>query len=418
MDIISLRRDFHMYPEVGFTEFRTASKIVELLESFGYHVIYGKDAMEGKSRRGVPTDAVLEKAYHRAVKDGANSEIVSQMKGGYTTVVGVLEGEKPGPTIAFRFDIDALPIEESKDTDHYPEANQFGSQYEGNMHACGHDGHTAIGLGLAEKLSDGHFSGKVKLIFQAAEEGVRGAYSIVQKGLLDDVDYLFCHHLGADIPTGEFHGGSTEFLATTKMEAHFYGVASHAGASPETGRHALLGAATALLNIHAIPRFSSGLTRVNVGVLEGGTAANIIPSHAKMKVETRALSEEVNVDLEKRVRNIIAQSAAMHELEHKIEIIGAAIPISCDQELVELAIEEAKQVGGFTSFGNGNGKGIGSEDASYMIERVQKKSGKATYMMIGSSLPAPHHHPKFDIQEEVLPRTVELFNRIARRILQ
>src|SRR5690606_22875639 len=125
--------------------------------------------------------------------------------------------------------------------------------------------------------------------------------------------------------------------ATTKMEAHFYGVASHAGASPETGRHALLGAATALLNIHAIPRFSSGLTRVNVGVLEGGTAANIIPSHAKMKVETRALSEEMNIDLEKRVRNIIAQSAAMHELEHKIEIIGAAIPISCDQELVGLA---------------------------------------------------------------------------------
>ncbi|MGO1059641.1 amidohydrolase [Planococcus sp. FY231025] len=418
MDIISLRRDFHMYPEVGFTEFRTASKIVELLIFFGYDVIYGRDAMDEESRKGVPTVGVLEKEYHRAIKDGANSEIISQMKGGYTTVVGVLEGKKPGPTIAFRFDIDALPILESQEMDHHPEANRFGSKYEGTMHACGHDGHIAIGLGLAEKLSDGHFSGKVKLIFQAAEEGVRGAYSIVQKGLLDDVDYLFCHHLGADVPTGEFHGGSTEFLATTKMEGHFYGIASHAGASPESGRHALMGAATALLNIHAIPRFSSGLTRVNVGVLEGGTAANIIPEYAKMKVETRALSKEVNLDLEKRVRNIIAQSAAMHELEHEIEIIGAAIPISCDQELVELAIEEAKQVEGFTSFGNGNGKGIGSEDASYMIERVQEKGGKATYMMIGSSLPAPHHHPKFDIQEEVLPCAVELFNRIARRILQ
>ncbi|AND39136.1 MULTISPECIES: amidohydrolase [Cytobacillus] len=418
MDIIALRREFHMHPEVGFTEFRTASKIVELLNSLGYHLIYGRDAMDGDFMRGVPSNAVLEMAYQRALLDGANPNILQKMKGGYTTVIGVLKGIKPGPTVAFRFDMDALPIAESQDENHYPKVNGFRSKYEGNMHACGHDGHTAIGLGLAEKLADGQFAGTIKLIFQAAEEGVRGAYAIVQKGLLDDVDYMFCHHLGADVPTGEFHGGSTHFLSSTKMIAHYYGVAAHAGGNPEMGRNALLGASTALLNIHAIPRFSTGPTRVNVGILEGGTATNIIPQYAKMNIETRALTEEENKDLEERVRNIITHSASMHELDHQIEVIGAAIPITCDNELVELTIEEAKQAEGFTSFGNGEGKGLGSEDASFMIKRVQDLGGKGTYMIVGSTIPAPHHNPKFDIEEEILPHAVELFNRIARRILK
>lgn len=341
------------------------------------------------------------------------------MEGGYTAVIGVLKGKMAGPTVAFRFDMDALPVTESTDSDHFPQLNGFRSKYEGNMHACAHDGHTAIGLGLAEKLADGNFSGTVKLIFQPAEEGVRGAYSIVQKGILDDVDHIYCLHLGTDVPLGEFHGGSSGFLASTKMAAHFHGVSSHAGASPEKGKNALLGAATALLNIHAIPRFSSGSTRVNVGVLNGGTAANIIPAHAKMIIETRSVTEEANAEMEKRVRNIVAHSAGMHELEHEIEIIGQAITIRCDQELVELAMEEARNVDGFSTIEACRKSGsAGSEDASFMIRRVQDNGGKGTYMIIGTDIPAPHHHPKFDIQEEVLPRSVELLNLIARRLLK
>ncbi|KKX54280.1 amidohydrolase [Brevibacillus borstelensis] len=417
LDLVSLRRDFHMHPEVGFTEFRTASKVVEILASLGFDVIYGADAMEGDSRRGLPSADVLEAAYERALRDGANPQIVEKMRGGYTAVIGVKKGKQEGPAVAFRFDMDALPVLESTDADHIPQAKAFRSRYEGNMHACAHDGHTTIGLGLAEKLADGNFSGTVKLIFQPAEEGVRGAYSIVQKGMLDDVDYIFCHHLGTNVPLGEVHGASFGFLATTKMVAHFHGVPSHAGASPEKGKNALLGAATALLNIHAIPRFSTGSTRVNVGVLEGGTAANIIPQHAKMIVETRSVSEEVNAELEQRVRNIIAHSAAMHELEHEIEVIGGAIPINSDLDMAELAIEEAKQVEGFTAFKVSDSNAMGSEDASFMIKRVQERGGKGTYMAIGTDIPAPHHHPKFDIQEEILPRSVELLHRIAKRLL-
>lgn len=419
MDVISLRREFHQYPELGFTEFRTASRVVEILSSLGYEVIYGKDAMDEDSRRGVPPEDVLQKTYERAIRDGASIDIVEKMKGGFTAVIGVLKGKQEGPTVAFRFDMDALPIEESSQKDHFPQAEGFSSKYKGNMHACAHDGHTAIGLGLAEKLSNREFSGTVKLIFQPAEEGVRGAYAIVQKGMLDDVEHLFCQHLGTDVPSGEILGGSTGFLASTKLAAHFHGVSSHAGASPEKGRNALLGAATALLNIHGIPRFSTGATRINVGVLEGGTASNIIPQYAKMMVETRSISEETNQELERRVRTIIASSAAMHELEHEIEVIGAAIPITCDQELVDIAMEEAKKMEGFSSVnGIRNSDSLGSEDASYMIRRVQEKGGKGTYMVIGTDIPAPHHHPKFDIQEDVLPKAVKLLDAIARRMLK
>lgn len=418
LDIIALRRDLHAHPEVGFTEFRTASKVVEILQSLGYEVQYGQDAIDGPSRRGLPSEEVLEEAYQRALRDGASPEIVKHMRGGYTAVVGVMKGKGQGPTVGFRFDMDALPIRESADADHFPQASGFRSLYEGNMHACSHDGHTAVGLGLAAKLADGQFNGAVKLIFQPAEEGVRGAYAMVQRGCLDDVDYLFCHHQGTDVPTGEFHGGGQGFLASTKLAARFYGVPSHAGASPEKGRNALLGAATALLNIHAIPRFSTGSTRVNVGVLEGGTAANIIPEFARMVMETRSESEETNNELEKRVRSIIAHSAEMHELRYEIDVIGAAIPIRCDEELVKLAMEEAEQVEGFHTVKASAVSAMGSEDASFMIRRVQELGGKGTYMIIGSNLPAPHHHPKFDIEEEILSRGVELLNRIARRVLK
>ncbi|OXM84049.1 amidohydrolase [Paenibacillus rigui] len=417
LDVIALRRDLHAHPEVGFTEFRTAAKVVEILLSLGYEVQYGEETMDGPSRRGLPSEEALEEAYQRALRDGANPDIVSKMRGGYTAVIGVKKGQAPGPTVGFRFDMDALPIRESADADHAPQAKGFRSVYEGSMHACAHDGHTAVGLGLAAKLADGSFHGTVKLIFQPAEEGVRGAYAIVQKGCLDDVDYLFCHHQGTDVPTGEFHGGGQGFLASTKLAARFYGVSSHAGASPEKGRNALLGAATALMNIHALPRFSTGSTRVNVGVLEGGTAANIVPEFARMVIETRSVSEETNNDLEQRVRRIIAHSAEMHELRYEIDVIGAAIPIRCDEELVQLAMEEARQVEGFHTVKASVESAMGSEDASFMIRRVQEKGGKGTYMIIGSHLPAPHHHPKFDIEEEILPRGVELLSRIARRVL-
>ncbi|MHB1652054.1 MAG: amidohydrolase [Desulfitobacteriaceae bacterium] len=420
INIVSLRRDFHQYPEVAFTEFRTASKVVEVLTSLGYTVLYGKDAIDEKARRSVPTEQTLQLANELALRNGANPKIIEEMKGGLTAVVGILHGNQPGPTIAFRFDMDALPIVESSDPEHLPQSFGFRSQYEGTMHACGHDTHIAIGLGLAEKMSKQQFAGTLKLIFQPAEEGGRGgAYAMVNKGIVDDVDQLYCFHIGSgqqNLALGEICAGSSDWLATTKLAAHFYGVASHAGTSPENGRNALLGAATALLNIHALPRFSSCVTRVNVGILEGGTAPNIIPEYAKMIIETRASSEEVNADLENRVKHIVKHSAEMHGLRHDVDIIGQATTINCDPEALSIVLEEAPKVAGINSVKDFGSFG-GSEDASFLIRRVQERGGKGTYMLIGTPIPAGHHNPRFDISEEVLPISVELLERIAKRTL-
>ncbi|MGD0033475.1 amidohydrolase [Paenibacillus illinoisensis] len=417
IDIIALRRELHQYPELGFTEFRTATKVVQMLTALGYRVTYGKDAIDDASRRGLPKPEVLEDAYQRALQEGAEPAIVEQMRGGFTAVVAELDGIQEGPTTAFRFDMDALPIRESGQDKHVPQSGQFRSTHEGIMHACAHDGHTSIGLALAERLSDRQFAGKVRLLFQPAEEGVRGAYAMVEKGMLDQVDRLFCMHLGTDVPSGHVKGASAGFLATTKLEAHFTGVSSHAGASPEEGRNALLGAATAMLNIHALPRFSTADTRINVGILEGGTGANIIAEHARMVIETRSTKEETNLELERRVRQILEHSAAMHELRVTVEIVGGAIPIRCDMELAELAVKKAEGISGIRhAEAISDGAALGSEDASYMIKRVQEQGGLATYMIVGSDLPAPHHHPEFDIDEAVLAPAVEWLERLARSV--
>jgi aminobenzoyl-glutamate utilization protein A len=415
MNVIELRREFHKHAEVGFTEFWTASKVFTILESLGYEVIYGHDALDADSRRGVPEDSVLELAYQRAIENGANEKILEGMKGGLTAVIGLLRGKKDGPTVAFRFDMDALPIVESEENDHLPQVNGFRSKFEGNMHACAHDAHTAIGLGLAQKMADREFAGTLMLIFQPAEEGGRGAHSIVKKGIVDQVNKIYCLHLGLDVPLGTIYGGSFDWLATTKFSAKFHGVPSHAGFTPEKGRNALLGAASATLNIHSIPRFSTSTTRVNVGILESGTASNIIPQFAKMIIETRSTSQEDNKELAKRVENIIAHSAMMHELQYELEVIGEGTTLDSDEALVNIVLEEAKHVEGFKQLKQ-YVKGGASEDASFLVGRVQECGGQATYMVIGTTIAAPHHHFKFDIDEKVLPLSVELLERIARRM--
>jgi aminobenzoyl-glutamate utilization protein A len=417
MNVIEMRREFHQHAEVGFTEFWTAGKVVTILKSLGYEVIYGRDALDPESRRGLPTDTVLDGAYQRAIENGADEKVLESMKGGLTAVIGLLRGKKDGPTIGFRFDMDALPIVESAENDHLPQANGFRSKFEGNMHACAHDAHTAIGLGFAQKMANGDFEGTLMLIFQPAEEGGRGAFSIVKKGIVDQVNKIYCLHLGLDVPLGTIYGGSFDWLATSKFSAKFYGVPSHAGFTPEKGRNALLGAATATLNIHSIPRFSTSTTRVNVGILQSGTASNIIPQFANMIIETRSTSQEDNQELAKRVKNIIEHSAMMHDLQYEIELIGEAGTLVCDEDLVNAVLEEAKHVEGFNQLKH-SVKGGASEDASFLVGRVQECGGQGTYMVIGTTIAAPHHHHKFDIDEKVLPMSIELLERIASRDLK
>lgn len=415
-DVISLRRAFHRHPEVGFTEFWTASRVVGELTRIGFNVAVGAEVQDPGARRGVPSAEELAAARDRAQRDGADPEVVNRMEGGLTAVVATLAGRRPGPTVGFRFDMDALPIEESTTPHHLPAREGFASGYGGSMHACGHDGHTAIGLTLAARMADGDFAGTLKLLFQPAEEGGRGARSMVAGGAVDDLDRLFCMHLGTGPGMGEICGGSHGHFATSKLAVTLTGVPAHAAGAPQLGRNALVGAATALLNIHAMPRFSTSDTRINVGQLIGGTGTNIIPHHARMAVETRAQDPDVNQELERRVRAIVAAAAEMHELQHDVELVGEAWTISCDDELVDVVLEEARQVDGFYSFQRSHAA-IGSEDASLLMRHVQERGGKATYMVVGTSIAAPHHNDRFDFDEEALPLAVELLERVARRSL-
>ncbi|QQE81314.1 amidohydrolase [Alicyclobacillus sp. SO9] len=411
-----MRRDLHRHPEVGFTEFRTASIVVRRLESLGYEVHYGPEVMVAQERMGVPSDSELQAAYERALSEDANPAVLKKMQGGLTGIVATLAKGSKGEVMAVRFDMDALPVQESTSEHHRPAQLGFESQHPGQMHACGHDGHTSIGLAFAEKMVNTPFEGVLKLIFQPAEEGGRGAYAMVQAGVADDVDYFFGLHLGLDLPDGAVSGGTHEFLASTKMQAHFQGIAAHAAAAPEQGRNALLGAASALMNIHAVPRFSGGPTRVNVGMLHGGTAANIIAEQATMTLECRAESSDIHADLEHRVTSILEYSAKMHGLDLSITVTGKTIAAKCDDELVQIAMAEAQQVNGFTSVKPSHPLGA-SEDATFFMERVQNRGGKATYMVVGTPIPAPHHNPRFDIREDALERAVNVLERIALKLL-
>lgn len=258
--LIAWRRDFHQHAETGWTEFRTTSAIIGVLRDLGWDTVFGPELHDDVSRLGVPDAEVLAGERERAVAQGADPELIETMGEGFTGVLGVLETGRPGPVVCFRFDIDSNDLVELADESHRP----FASANAGAMHGCGHDGHAAIGLGLATTLSEhrDELSGIVKNIFQPAEEGVRGAHSIVAAGWFDDVDLFLATHLKSDDAKGNSVTGSDGYLASTKFDVTFTGIGSHAGGDPEKGKNALSAAASATLGLHSIPRHSGGARTV------------------------------------------------------------------------------------------------------------------------------------------------------------
>ncbi len=150
---VERRRDLHRHAEVAWTEFRTAALVADALTALGYEVQAGAEVVAAEGMMGVPSAEELDKHAKRALAQGANPAWVEKMKGGKTGVVGILRTGKPGPTVALRFDIDANDVLESKEQTHRPFRDGFASINDGAMHACGHDGHTSIGLGVAEVLA-------------------------------------------------------------------------------------------------------------------------------------------------------------------------------------------------------------------------------------------------------------------------
>ena len=422
--LVGCRRDFHKFAESGWFEMRTTSLIARRLTDLGYEVLVGKDVCLDESRMGLPSGEEMEASYIRAKEQGADPEFLEKTRGGFTGAIGILRcGE--GPVVAMRFDIDALGVVEDESDEHRPWREGFSSVNKGMMHACGHDGHAAIGLGVAEVLMSVRDSlkGTVKLIFQPAEEGVRGAKSIVDKGHLDGVDYVLACHINErateEDKVSDITAGSGGSLATTKLDAFFYGKSAHAGGNPQDGKNALAAAVTAAQNLLAIPRNSKSDTRINIGVLKAGSGRNVIPEFAKMELEVRGKTSEGNIYMEEWARRIIKAAADMHDCTSEIKMMGAAFLLESDKALMELirdvCVNGLKTVRVHPELRR---EANGSEDFSYMMKRVQDQGGQASMLRILTETAAVGHNKRYDFNDDdALPKAVKALSVTVFRLM-
>jgi aminobenzoyl-glutamate utilization protein A len=408
--LIGYRRDFHRHAEPGWTEFRTASRVARALADLGYEVRVGRDVLQDEERLGLPQPGVIEEHWQRAKAQGADPEYLELLQGGFTGVVGLLR-QGDGPRVGLRFDMDALDLIESQDPGHRPVREGFVSVNEAAMHACGHDAHTAIGLGVAEVLAclGTQVHGTVKLIFQPAEEGVRGARAMVAAGVVDDVDYMIGMHVYSGWRLGQIDPGRGGFLATTKFDALFQGAPAHAGGVPNEGKNALLAAATAVLNLHAIPRHRDGKTRINAGRLVAGTGRNVVPDRAELAIECRGGTTELNDYMYSYALRVLEAAAAMHGCGLEVRAMGAAQSADSDTALRERIATIVRRMGSLT-LREPEPSG-GSEDFTYMMARVQANGGLAANIGVGADLGGwGHHTAEFDIDERALALSTRLLS--------
>ncbi|WP_173918256.1 amidohydrolase [Halobacillus sp. Marseille-Q1614] len=414
--LIEWRRKLHQHPELGFMEYETTAFIAKQLEDLGFKIYIGKDALKSESRYGVPACEELKKQEQSAKAAGVPDHLMNLMKGGHTGLAALWDTEREGKHSAFRFDIDALPIEEAESEVHLPFKHSFSSQRKGVMHACGHDGHTSIGLGLAHYIFENHkhLNGTFTLLFQPAEEGGRGAKAMTDKGWLKEADHFYSGHIGIQqLPVGTIAASTRGFLASSKLNATFKGQSSHAGMKPEDGRNALLAAATAATQLYTIPRHSEGVSRVNVGKLAAGNGRNIISDKGYLELETRGETQAINQFMQQQAKRIIQSAADMHNVEALVEFVGETEEMVCDESLIS-SIQSACKESLFVQRVEPSAQVSGSEDASFMINEVQSHGGQATYMLFGTPLPANHHAPLFDFDEGVLTTALETYIQIVK----
>lgn len=410
--LINWRRDFHQYPELGFLEMRTSTIIAAELKKLGYDIKIGREVMNPDFIMGKPTQEETAAHYDWAKENGAVLEYLDKVADGYTGIAATLDTGIDGPTVVFRVDMDALPIYESEESSHFPLQEGFRS-INNDMHACGHDVHTSIGLGLATLLMENKekLKGTVKILFQPAEEGTRGARSMVEAGVVDDADFFIASHIGTGVPFNHFLGSNNGFLATTKLDVSFKGVSSHAGGQPEEGKNAMLAAANAVINLNAIPRHSGGATRINVGELHAGSGRNVIADSASLKIETRGTTSELNDYMKQYAESIIKGAAQMFQVDYTIETVGEGKSAKGSTELARVLAEAADSENLVTELEEN--KPSGSEDATFFINRVQEQGGQASYCIFGTELAAGHHNEKFDVNEDSMISAVQTLFKSA-----
>ncbi|MGG3448436.1 M20 family metallopeptidase [Domibacillus aminovorans] len=375
-DVVSWRRYMHENPELSFKEVKTAEYIKEKLLRFGLEV---KTNIGGHG------------------------------------LIGILEGDQAGKTIALRADFDALPIHDEKEV-------SYKSQNPGVMHACGHDGHTAALLGTAKALSQfrHRIKGKVIFIFQPAEETPPGgAKFMIEEGVLDGVDYVFGAHLDSQTPLGKISvGEGYQMAAVDKFSIHIQGKGGH-GARPQDAVDSIVIGSDIVSSLQKI--VSRGVNPlqsavVTIGVFQSGSAFNVIADKATLEGTVRTFDNNIRKQVEKQIYSIIEGITSAFGATYTIDYLNGYPALYNHPEETEtvrtLLIEQFSEqniVEIETS--------MGAEDFSYYL---LEKPG--TYFKVGSqnedeATHYPHHHPKFDFDERALLNVEKSFVKIVSHYL-
>lgn len=377
-ELVARRRDFHMHPELAFEEVRTANIVAEALNALGLEV-----------QTGV----------------------------GQTGVVAILEGDKAGSTVLVRADMDALPIHEANDT-------EYNSTIAGKMHACGHDGHTAIALGVAKLLANHRdkLAGRIKFVFQPAEEIGAGAKAMVADGVLSDPkpDVTLGLHLwntgrvGAlNVQAGPVMAGISKFVITIKGEG------GH-GAMPHETIDPIVCAAQMTLALQTIvARNASPLESavVSIGTISAGNADNVIPQTATMRGTLRVFTEDMRQLIGERMQTIVEHTALAMGCTAELELSHNALPVDNNPEVVARVKSAWERLGRADDFYYE--RTTASEDVGVLMQDIP-----GMYFFLGSGndekgLNYGHHHPRFDFDEDVLPIGVAVLSAaVAEYIME
>jgi len=370
-EITAWRRDFHANPELLYEVHRTAGIVSDKLKQFGC------------------------------------DEVVTGI--GRTGVVAVIKGktDKSGKVIGIRADMDALPIEEATGAPHQ-------SKVPGAMHACGHDGHTAILLGAAKYLAETrNFDGTAVMIFQPAEEGGAGAEAMLKDGLLErfGVQEVYGLHNMPGIPVGNFALRPGPLMAAAdRFDIQIEGKGGHA-ARPHEGIDTLLVACqvvTALQSIVArnVDPLESAV--VSVCSIQAGNTFNVIPQHARLLGTVRTLTDEVRDLCETRIRAVVESVCAAYGATVKIEY-NRGYPVTRNHpEQADFLARIAAQVGGEGAVDADVTPLMGAEDFSYMLEQRP-----GAYIFLGNGATAGVHHPAYDFNDEAIPYGVSLWAKVV-----
>jgi amidohydrolase len=372
-----LRRDFHRHPELGFKEFRTSEIVSRELSKLRFEVSSG------------------------IAKTG---------------VIGLLRGKEPGRVLLLRFDMDALPITEDTSV-------QYASKNPGVMHACGHDGHTAIGLTVAKILSRfrDEMQGSVKFVFQPAEEGLGGAKLMVEEGVLGQPkpNHALAMHLWNEKPVGWMSISPGPIMAASETFRIRIGGKGGHGAKPHQTQDPIIAAAHIISAIQTIVSRNVGALEsavVSVASIHGGETFNVIPQTVELSGTIRTFDKDVRDLVLTRLQDLVSGVAlALNcSVDVEIEEVTPALinnpEITADVEKVAIDLFPGNRI-------VRNHRTMGSEDMAYLMQDIP-----GCYIFIGSSNPdkglnAGHHHPQFDFDEDVLPQAVALMSAASMRLL-